>query len=157
MKSERTVPEYKLLDRWKRYSGLSVKDFPTSEIAFKVLVEWAKAHLRSRAKALNLVYADQEEYQRKVQKTCSSATDDPRLTIDILRHEGNWLNNRVTWAKEEYLGFWDLVAEGKEGSTRILKGPEWQDPEAFRLQVLRETNRQGNGSNETPHQVDVRV
>jgi hypothetical protein len=133
-------PEYKLLDRWVRYSYFSAKDFPTTEVAFKVLVEWAKDQLCSRAKTLNAAYAEQEAYQRKVEQVYGTATNpkEIRSTTNALRHEGEWIKIRVERAKEEYLGLWDLVAEGKQDSVGILKGPEWQGPEAFRQKILKE-------------------
>lgn len=134
------TPEYKLLDRWVRYSCFPAKDFPTTEIARKVLSGWAQSELCSRARALNIAYAEQEGYEYAIGSSCDSMADPKEICsiISAIYHERDCAEIRVRRAKEEYLGFWDLVAKGREESVGILKGPEWQDPEVFRQKILKE-------------------
>lgn len=125
---------YPLLERWEKYSRLSIFEFPTSEYQLKVLKAWAEYSLWLMATHTNEAFAQQTEARRKVDEYCRVADPldpDKKISqIKILQKDIDSADKLAREHKAQFLGFWDLVTE-KDG-LGILTGPEWQDPEVFR-------------------------
>jgi hypothetical protein len=128
--------QYKFLERWERYSGKSVSEFPTTHIGVKFLERWAINELAERAEELNQRYSREEDFYRQ-EKEIDWDNLDPQEGIKI-KEDRTWreeyMKSHIQQAKRSFLDFWDLITE-KDG-IGLLAGPEWQDPEAFRQKVL---------------------
>jgi len=136
-REEDETPEEKLLERWHRYSGRPLKEFPTSELECRLDEVWAKLNLVGLANNLNGAYQRQEEFSASANDFFARHSSLPQRAIDAVLKEQADVNKLVVDTKAEYLNFWDLVAQGREvNRVRILNGPEWSDPEVFRKKVL---------------------
>lgn len=139
------TPEEQLLERWLQFSGLNIRDFPTTDWERKLLAVWAESRLRTLATKLNESYDVQKNLYRTLDEAAKNLLRPKGVGVKFLKkiHE---IDLRVRDDKEAYLSFWDLVAEGKEESVGILKGPDWQDPEVFRQKILKEESCPGSVS-----------
>lgn len=127
---------YKLLNRWVRYSGELLSAFPTSTIGSKYRERWAIDRLTVRAQGLNYFYAQQKSFydeEKKIDWDNLPPDQGERLKKRRTKDE-EAMKNHIRWVKSLFLNFWDLVTE-KDG-IGILAGPDWQDPERFRQLVL---------------------
>lgn len=128
--------QYKLLDRWKLYSGRPLSMFPNSNIGSKFLERWAIEELSERAEELNQRYSREEVFyreERSIDWDNFSPRDGTLLKESRIRRE-EYMKRHIQEAKRSFLDFWDLVTE--KNGIGILTGAEWQDPEAFRQKIL---------------------
>jgi len=127
--------QYQLLDQWRRYSGRRLWKFPSSTVGMELLARQVILDLIWRAQQTNPCYIEEEKFhdeEKKIDWKSLSPRKGERLHKKLIKREQR-IKIRVNNTKDWYLGFWDLVTEKGVG---ILAGPEWQDPESFRRNVL---------------------
>jgi hypothetical protein len=145
LKRDKENPLYPLLERWKKWTGLPVSKIPTTPIQVMGYAGWAKTTMKQLAMRVTIAYKQQEELHKAAGEWMGHQNDACVTYMTIAgvqrtakQYEEDMLkaDKEARRAKEQFLGFWDLVTE-KEESLGILKGSEWQDPEAYRKNLLR--------------------
>ena len=130
-------PEYQLLGKWERYSGEPLSLFPTTSSINPILLKILTVReLVLRAEALNRRYWEEESFRyawRNVNWKNLSYRKYVKLYKKRTRQEKP-IKARVKREKDWFLNYWDLVTENE--GIGILTGPQWQDPESFRQNVL---------------------